>query len=71
MTYSVVITIDNRLMADLTDPSPHLVHGVLDGDAWPTIKKSETSSEIRVNSLNCMEHQCGICNQGQERLTPR
>lgn len=52
--YFCLLTIDNRLMADLTDPQPHLIHGIVDGDEWPNIRRGTTSSEIRVSSLNCM-----------------
>lgn len=55
-TYFVLLTIDNRLMADLTDPQPHIIHGILDGDEWPIIRRGTSCDEIRINGLNCMEN---------------
>lgn len=52
--YFVVLKIDNRLLANLTDPRPNLIHGVLDGRDWPLVPMGTTSSEIRINSLNGM-----------------
>lgn len=54
--YFVVVTVDNRLMAG---PPAHLIHGILDEDEWPIIRRGQTSSEIRINALNRMNHQSG------------
>lgn len=54
--YFVLLIIDNRLMADLTDPQPHIIHGILDEDEWPTVRRGQTSPEIRISSLNRKAH---------------